>query len=135
MTHKELFAKEERNLSNGCVRVEDAPRLARWLLGSDPKPISARRSRGQCRSPSATSIPARSCSSQPWLTVVRASRGIAFARSLDPASPGDAAVGAEGVRHRCLTLLRSRSALGRDLIPAAALPPAACLQQEHRSSI
>jgi murein L,D-transpeptidase YcbB/YkuD len=33
---KELFAKEVRNLSNGCVRVEDAPRLARWLLGTDP---------------------------------------------------------------------------------------------------
>jgi murein L,D-transpeptidase YcbB/YkuD len=35
---KELFAKAQRNLSNGCVRVEDAPRLARWLLGSDPVP-------------------------------------------------------------------------------------------------
>lgn len=33
---KELFAKETRNLSNGCVRVEDAPRLAKWLLGRDP---------------------------------------------------------------------------------------------------
>ena len=25
-----------RNLSNGCVRVEDAKRLGRWLLGQDP---------------------------------------------------------------------------------------------------
>ena len=33
---KELFAKDQRDLSNGCVRVEDAPRLARWLLGVDP---------------------------------------------------------------------------------------------------
>ena len=33
---KELFAKEVRDLSNGCVRVEDAPRLGRWLLGHDP---------------------------------------------------------------------------------------------------
>jgi murein L,D-transpeptidase YcbB/YkuD len=33
---KELFAKDQRHLSNGCVRVEDAQRLARWLLGSDP---------------------------------------------------------------------------------------------------
>lgn len=33
---KELFAKDQRDLSNGCVRVEDAPRLARWLLGTDP---------------------------------------------------------------------------------------------------
>jgi len=33
---KALFAKENRNLSNGCVRVEDAKRLRRWLLGQDP---------------------------------------------------------------------------------------------------
>lgn len=32
-----LFAKENRNLSNGCVRVEDAKRLGRWLLGHDPE--------------------------------------------------------------------------------------------------
>ena len=33
---KALFAKDVRNLSNGCVRVEDAKRLGRWLLGQDP---------------------------------------------------------------------------------------------------
>jgi len=32
-----LFAKENRNLSNGCVRVEDPKRLGRWLLGHDPE--------------------------------------------------------------------------------------------------
>lgn len=31
---KALFAKEDRTLSNGCIRLEDAPRLARWLMGS-----------------------------------------------------------------------------------------------------
>jgi murein L,D-transpeptidase YcbB/YkuD len=30
------FALANRNLSNGCVRVEDATRLGRWLLGTDP---------------------------------------------------------------------------------------------------
>lgn len=30
------FSLQNRNLSNGCVRVEDAKRLGRWLLGSDP---------------------------------------------------------------------------------------------------
>jgi L,D-transpeptidase YcbB len=30
------FALAKRNLSNGCVRVEDAKRLGRWLLGHDP---------------------------------------------------------------------------------------------------
>jgi murein L,D-transpeptidase YcbB/YkuD len=34
--HKEYFAKASRNLSNGCVRLEDARRLARWLLGKEP---------------------------------------------------------------------------------------------------
>jgi murein L,D-transpeptidase YcbB/YkuD len=34
--NKALFAKAQRNLSNGCVRVEDAQRLGRWLLGQDP---------------------------------------------------------------------------------------------------
>lgn len=32
----EKFALANRNLSNGCVRVEDAKRLGRWLLGHDP---------------------------------------------------------------------------------------------------
>ena len=33
---KELFDAEDRNLSAGCVRLEDADRFARWLLGNDP---------------------------------------------------------------------------------------------------
>ena len=38
---KELFAQDQRNLSHGCVRLEDAERLARWLLGKDPPAVSA----------------------------------------------------------------------------------------------
>jgi murein L,D-transpeptidase YcbB/YkuD len=38
---KELFQNAERSLSNGCVRLEDAPRLARWLLGRDPSALDA----------------------------------------------------------------------------------------------
>jgi murein L,D-transpeptidase YcbB/YkuD len=38
---KELFAQDARNLSHGCVRLEDAPKLARWLLGKDPPAASA----------------------------------------------------------------------------------------------
>jgi len=37
---KELFAQDQRNLSHGCVRLEDAPKLARWLLGKDPPQAS-----------------------------------------------------------------------------------------------
>ncbi len=38
---KDLFEADERALSNGCVRLEDAPRLARWLLGRDPEAVAA----------------------------------------------------------------------------------------------
>ena len=38
---KELFEADQRNISNGCVRLEDAPRLARWLLGRDPEATSS----------------------------------------------------------------------------------------------
>lgn len=37
---KELFAQDQRNISNGCVRLEDADRLARWLLGTEPPAAS-----------------------------------------------------------------------------------------------
>jgi murein L,D-transpeptidase YcbB/YkuD len=34
---KALFGREDRWISNGCVRVEDAHRLATWLYGSMPE--------------------------------------------------------------------------------------------------
>jgi murein L,D-transpeptidase YcbB/YkuD len=37
---KELFAESQRTLSNGCIRLEDADRLSRWLLGREPQPAS-----------------------------------------------------------------------------------------------
>lgn len=33
---KEYFKKDRRNMSMGCVRLEEAPRLARWMLGTEP---------------------------------------------------------------------------------------------------
>lgn len=36
--NKALFQEENRWLSNGCVRVEDARRLARWIFGEMPNP-------------------------------------------------------------------------------------------------
>ena len=38
---KELFAGDSRDLSNGCIRLEDAQRLGRWLLGREPSPTSS----------------------------------------------------------------------------------------------
>ena len=39
---KDLFEQDDRNLSAGCVRLEDADRFARWLLGNEP-PLAAAR--------------------------------------------------------------------------------------------
>ena len=33
---KEKFLLADRHLSNGCIRLEDAKRFARWLLGAEP---------------------------------------------------------------------------------------------------
>lgn len=37
---KHLMAAQQRNFSLGCVRLEDAHRLGRWLLGSDSNPAT-----------------------------------------------------------------------------------------------
>lgn len=34
--NKPQFAEEKRDNSNGCIRLEDAPKLARWLFGAPP---------------------------------------------------------------------------------------------------
>ena len=33
---KGLFASTQRTFSSGCVRLEDAQRLGRWLIGAEP---------------------------------------------------------------------------------------------------
>ncbi|HEX3677152.1 MAG TPA: L,D-transpeptidase family protein, partial [Sphingomicrobium sp.] len=37
---KDLFAQDDRDLSHGCIRLQDAERLARWMLGHDPRAVS-----------------------------------------------------------------------------------------------
>lgn len=37
---KDLFNQAQRTLSNGCVRLEDAARLERWLLGSERRAVA-----------------------------------------------------------------------------------------------
>jgi murein L,D-transpeptidase YcbB/YkuD len=37
---KALFAQDDRDLSHGCIRLEDAERLGRWLLGREPEAAS-----------------------------------------------------------------------------------------------
>lgn len=38
---RQLFKEAERTFSSGCVRLEDAARLGRWLLGREPVPTSS----------------------------------------------------------------------------------------------
>ena len=42
---KELFAKDDRWISNGCVRLEDYKRFASWVFGRMPAVTSAREQR------------------------------------------------------------------------------------------
>jgi murein L,D-transpeptidase YcbB/YkuD len=37
---KELFSQDDRDLSHGCIRLQDAERLARWMMGRDPQTAS-----------------------------------------------------------------------------------------------
>ena len=39
--NKALFSQDDRSLSHGCIRLEDAQRLGRWLLGREPRAASA----------------------------------------------------------------------------------------------
>jgi murein L,D-transpeptidase YcbB/YkuD len=38
---KELFAQDDRTISHGCIRLQDAETLARWMLGRDPDAASS----------------------------------------------------------------------------------------------
>jgi len=49
--HKELFAANERWLSNGCVRLEDYRRFATWVFGEVPQPASPREQRFELPKP------------------------------------------------------------------------------------
>jgi murein L,D-transpeptidase YcbB/YkuD len=40
--HKELFAEENRHLSNGCIRLADYRRFANWVFGRMPQTASQR---------------------------------------------------------------------------------------------
>lgn len=37
---KETFAQDDRDLSHGCIRLQDAEKLAEWMLGRDPQSAS-----------------------------------------------------------------------------------------------
>lgn len=37
---KELFTQDDRDLSHGCIRLQDAGTLARWMMGREPETAS-----------------------------------------------------------------------------------------------
>lgn len=49
--HKELFAEDERHLSNGCVRLADYRRFATWVFGRMPQATSSREQEFQLPKP------------------------------------------------------------------------------------
>ncbi|HEV2080249.1 MAG TPA: L,D-transpeptidase family protein [Allosphingosinicella sp.] len=69
--NKALFAQDDRWLSNGCVRLEDAKRLARWIFGEMPRATaSSREERVDLEKPVPVYIT--------YLTVAAEGNGLAF---------------------------------------------------------
>jgi murein L,D-transpeptidase YcbB/YkuD len=68
---KKLFQSADRRFSSGCVRLEDAPRLARWLFGKVPTaPSGLAEQKVHLAEPVPVYIT--------YLTAAPAARGIAF---------------------------------------------------------
>jgi murein L,D-transpeptidase YcbB/YkuD len=88
---KALFKEEERRFSSGCVRVEDAPRLARWLFGK-PLKVPARGSERRVDLPRPVPVYIT------YLTAAPAEQGIAF--SADAYSRDARALGARSMAAR-----------------------------------
>jgi murein L,D-transpeptidase YcbB/YkuD len=69
--HKELFAEQDRWLSNGCVRLEDYRRFASWVFGNNvPQPATAREERFELPRP----VPIY----MTYLTVAASGNGVTF---------------------------------------------------------
>jgi murein L,D-transpeptidase YcbB/YkuD len=68
--HKELFAEDERHLSNGCIRLSDYRRFAAWVFGRMPQATSPREQEFQLPRP----VPVY----MTYLTVTPGPNGITF---------------------------------------------------------
>ena len=67
---KEVFAKEDRWISNGCVRLEDYRRFASWVFGRTPQATSSREQLFELPRP----VPVY----MTYLTVEASGNGVAF---------------------------------------------------------
>ncbi|MCY7397891.1 MAG: L,D-transpeptidase family protein [Sphingomonas bacterium] len=86
--NKPQFAGAARANSNGCIRLEDAPRLARWLFGDNPPVASGATPDESARLP--TPMPVYVA----YLTAEPTGRGVQYAKdvySMDPAEAVSAA--------------------------------------------
>ncbi len=89
--NKPQFALTGRANSNGCIRLEDAPRFARWLFGDSPPVASGAVPDESARLPTPISIYVA------YLTAEPTGVGVKYAKdvySLDPAVSGVAATAA-----------------------------------------
>ena len=79
--NKPQFAEAGRANSNGCIRLEDAPRFARWLFGDNPPVASGATPDESARLPTPMPIYVA------YLTAEPTGRGVQYAKdvySLDP---------------------------------------------------
>jgi len=81
---KELFGEADRGRSAGCVRVEDAPRLARWLFG---KPITTKSKKPEQK----VNMPAPVPVFITYLTAAPDGPGVAFRKDVYNRDPGQLA--------------------------------------------
>jgi len=68
--HKELFAQDDRHLSNGCIRLSDYRRFADWVFGDMPRATSSREQEFQLPRP----VPVY----MTYLTVEPTANGVVF---------------------------------------------------------
>ncbi|QNA82687.1 L,D-transpeptidase family protein [Sphingomonas sp. So64.6b] len=73
--NRDLLEKDDRHFSNGCIRLENAAELGRWLL---QKPIRA----GSTRPEQAVPLPVQVPVYLTYLTATATERGVAFRRDI-----------------------------------------------------
>jgi murein L,D-transpeptidase YcbB/YkuD len=131
--HRELFARADRRESSGCVRLEDAQRLGRWLFdGAMPQPNGTPEQQVDLPRPVPVYIT--------YLTVLpTGDGGLVFQRDSyrrDPGAPRDAVtrVAASAPRRASLATPAAPAASRARHARAAAAPPAPPPAAQRRAS-
>ena len=111
--HRHLFSRADRRASSGCVRLEDAGRLERWLFGSRVSPpTGAPEQRVDLPEPVPVYIT--------YLTVLPSADGVVFQRDAysRDVSAGSARRHAARARRAAPAPSRARRGLGAAVRPA-----------------